>query len=442
MTKIVIIGAVAGGATAASQIRFYDSAAEIVVFDQDDTMSYAACGMPYYLGGEIADDQLLLATTSDKFKSEKNIDVKLKHQVIRINRDQKKVEVKNLETDEIKNESYDVLVLSPGGTPIIPKTDGLESTYVFTLRNFADMQKIHSFIESDKPKSCVIVGAGFIGLEMADNLLNLGMDISLVEKSDQVMNILDVDSSEKIEKELIKHGVSVYKGNFITNVNERIITLDSGETIQADFILMSIGVSPSTELASEAGLTIGDTRGIVTNEFMQTDDPSIYAIGDAAENKDLITGAPKRVPLAWPAHRQAFIVAKHLAGDNVAFKGLLGTSIAKVFNLSVGMTGLGERSLKEAGISFETVTQKANSNASYYPDHAELFLKIHYDEQSRKVLGAQAVGAKGVDKRIDVIATAIYAGLTMEDLQALELAYAPPYSSPKDPVNMAGYRAR
>ena len=442
MTKIVIVGAVAGGATVASQIRFYDSNAEIVVFDQDDTMSYAACGMPYYIGGEVADEQHLIAATPERFKKEKNIDVKLKHQVMHIDRELKNVEVKNLETDEMIKESYDVLVLSPGGTPIIPKTDGLESAHVFTLRNFADMQKIHAFIEQDKPKSCVIVGAGFIGLEMAENLVNLGIEVSMVEKSDQVMNILDVDSSLMVEKELIKHGVSVYKGNFITHVNERAITLDLGGPIQADFILMSVGVSPSTELASNAGLTIGDTRGIVTNEFMQTNDPSIYTIGDAAENKDSITGAPKRVPLAWPAHRQAYIVAKHIVGDNVAFKGLLGTSIAKVFDLSVGMTGLGERSLNDADISFKTVKQKANSNASYYPDHAELFLKIHYDEQTQKVLGAQAVGAKGVDKRIDVIATAIYAGLTMDDLQALELAYAPPYSSPKDPVNMAGYRAK
>lgn len=442
MTKIVVVGAVAGGATVASQIRYYNPHAEIMVFDMDDTMSYSACGMPYYLGGEITDEEDLIAATPELFKSKKKIEVKLKHQVMQINRDQKNVEVKNLETGETFNESYDVLVLSPGGTPIIPKTEGLDSAKVFTLRNFADMQKIHSFIEKDKPKSCAIVGAGFIGLEMAENLKHIGIEVSLVEKSEQVMNILDKDSSEIIGKELIDEGVTVYKGNFITHVKEKSITLDLGETFEADFILMSVGVSPSTGLASEADLTIGDTRGVVTNEFMQTDDPSIYAIGDAAENKDLITGAPKRVPLAWPAHRQAFIVAKHIAGDKVPFKGMLGTSIAKVFELSVGMTGLGERSLKEAKISYETIIQDTKSNASYYPDHADLFLKIHYDKQTRKVLGAQAIGAKGVDKRIDVIATAIYAGLTMEDLQALELAYAPPYSSPKDPVNMAGYRAK
>ncbi|MBU0905130.1 MAG: FAD-dependent oxidoreductase, partial [Firmicutes bacterium] len=234
----------------------------------------------------------------------------------------------------------------------------------------------------------------------------------------------------------------VYKENFITHVDGRNITLDQGEKLEADFILMSVGVSPSTELASEAGLTIGDTRGIVTNEFMQTNDPAIYALGDAAENKDFITGQPKRVPLAWPAHRQAYVIANHIAGQKIPFKGMLGTSIAKVFDLSVGMTGLGERSLNDSDLYFKTITQKSKSNAGYYPDHGDLFLKIHYDAENRKVLGAQVVGEKGVDKRIDVIATAIYAGLTIDDLQALELAYAPPYSSPKDPVNMASYRAK
>lgn len=442
MPKIVVVGAVAGGATVASQIRYLDKDSSITVFDQDETMSFAACGMPYYLGGHIENEQDLIATTPEEFKDEKNITVKMKHRVMRIDREKKVVEVKDLLANKTFVEAYEVLVLSPGGTPIVPKTDGLDSAKVFTLRNFEDMRNIHTFIEAESPKSCVIVGAGFIGLEMAENLVDLGMKVTLVEKSPQVMNILDVDSSDIVEKELYEHGVKVYKENFITHVDGRNITLDQGEKLEADFILMSVGVSPSTELASEAGLTIGDTRGIVTNEFMQTIDPAIYALGDAAENKDFITGQPKRVPLAWPAHRQAYIIANHIAGQEIPFKGMLGTSIAKVFDLSVGMTGLGERSLKESELTFKTVTQKSKSNAGYYPDHGDLFLKIHYDAKNRKVLGAQVVGEKGVDKRIDVIATAIYAGLTIDDLQALELAYAPPYSSPKDPVNMASYRAK
>ncbi|WP_394188708.1 CoA-disulfide reductase [Paenisporosarcina quisquiliarum] len=442
MPKIVVVGAVAGGATVASQIRYLDKDSSITVFDQDETMSFAACGMPYYLGGHIENEQDLIATTPEKFKDEKNIIVNMNHRVMRIDREKKIVEVKDLLSNKTFEDAYDVLILSPGGTPIVPKTDGLESAKVFTLRNFEDMRNIHSFIEAESPKSCVIVGAGFIGLEMAENLVELGMKVTLVEKSPQVMNILDVDSSDIVEKELHEHGVKVYKENFITHVDGRNITLDQCEKLEADFILMSVGVSPSTELASEAGLTIGDTRGIVTNEFMQTNDSAIYALGDAAENKDFITGQPKRVPLAWPAHRQAYIVANHIAGQEIPFKGMLGTSIAKVFDLSVGMTGLGERNLNESDLYFKTITQKSKSNAGYYPDHGDLFLKIHYDAENRKVLGAQVVGEKGVDKRIDVIATAIYAGLTIDDLQALELAYAPPYSSPKDPVNMASYRAK
>ena len=442
MKKIVIVGAVAGGATVASQIRYYDKDAQIVIFDQDETMSYAACGMPYVIGGEITDSSSLLAATPEEFKKEKNIDVRLKHRVISINRELKVVEVLNLETQQSFEESYDVLILSPGGTPIIPKTPGLESSKMFTLRNFNDMEKITHYIKTEQPKSCVIVGAGFIGLEMAENLVNLGLNVSIVEKSQQVMNIMDVDSSALVEKELLDHGVKLFKGNFITKANGQHLDLDLGEKIQADFILMSVGVSPSTELAEKAQLAIGETRGIVTNEYLQTNDLSIYAIGDAAENIDFITGDAKRVPLAWPAHRQAYIVARHITGDNIPFKGLLGTSICKVFTQSVATTGLNEKTLTDRHMNFKSLTQKSNSNAGYYPDHEKIFLKIHYDAATRKVLGAQVVGGKGVDKRIDVLSTAIYAGLTMDDLQALELAYAPPYSTPKDPVNMAGYKAK
>lgn len=442
MKKIVVIGAVAGGATVASQIRFYEKEAKIVIFDQDETMSYAACGMPYVIGGEIKDADDLLATTPEEFKEKRNIDVHLKHRVTKINRQQKVVEVLNLETQQTFEESYDLLILSPGGTPIVPKTTGLESATMFTLRNFSDMKNINHYITTEKPKSCVIVGAGFIGLEMAENLVQLGLTVSIVEKSHQVMNILDIDIAEVIEKELQDHGVTIYKNNFISNVSSRNIELDLGEKLEADFILMCIGVAPSTDLAVNAELTIGKTHGIVTNEYLQTSDPSIYAIGDAAENIDFITGDAKRVPLAWPAHRQAYIVAKHISGEKIPFKGLLGTSICKVFTLSVASTGLNEQTLITNQIDYTSVSQKSLSNAGYYPDHAKIFLKIHYDLSSRKVLGAQVVGGKGVDKRIDVLATAIYAGLTVDDLQALELAYAPPYSAPKDPINMVGYRAK
>ena len=441
MKKIVVIGAVAGGATVASQIRYYDQGAQIVIFDQDETMSYGACGMPYFISGEIEKADHLIAATPEEFKSKKNIDVYLQHRVTNIDRQRKVVEVFNIQTQQSFEESFDALILSPGGTPIVPETPGLESTSMFSLRNFSDMKRINDYIQNETPKSCVIVGAGFIGLEMAESFTKLGLTVSIVEKSPQVMNIMDVDCSKWVEQELQNQHVHVFKNTFITNVNGRKIELDNGETIEADFILMSIGVAPSTELAKKAKLTIGETKGIKTNEFMQTNDPFIYAIGDAAENIDFITGSAKRVPLAWPAHRQAYIVAKHITGEKIPFKGLLGTSICKVFSQSVALTGLNKRTLTDRNISFETIVQKTKSNAGYYPDHAELYLVIHFDPATRKVLGAQAVGGKGVDKRIDVLSTAIYAGLTMDDLQALELAYAPPYSSPKDPVNMVGYRA-
>lgn len=441
MKKIVVIGAVAGGATVASQIRYYDQEAQIVIFDQDDTMSYGACGMPYFISGEIEQADHLIAATPEDFKNKKNIEVHLQHRVTHIDRQRKVIEVFNIQTQQSFEESYDALILSPGGTPIVPETPGLESTSMFSLRNFSDMKRINDYIQKESPKSCVIVGAGFIGLEMAESFTKLGLTVSIVEKSPQVMNIMDVDCSALVEQELQKEHVHVFKDTFITNVNGRKIDLDNGETIEADFILMSIGVAPSTELAIKANLTIGETKGIQTNEYMQTNDSFIYAIGDAAENIDFITGAAKRVPLAWPAHRQAYIVAKHLTGEKIPFKGLLGTSICKVFSQSVALTGLNKKTLTDRNISFETIVQKSKSNAGYYPDHAELYIVIHFDPVTRKVLGAQAVGGKGVDKRIDVLSTAIYAGLTMDDLQALELAYAPPYSSPKDPVNMVGYRA-
>ncbi|WP_075617293.1 CoA-disulfide reductase [Paenisporosarcina indica] len=441
MKKIVVIGAVAGGATVASQIRYYDKEAQIVMFDQDETMSYGACGMPYFISGEIEQADHLIAATPEEFKSKRNIEVHLKHRVTNIDRQRKVIEVLNIHTQQSYEEPYDALILSPGGTPIVPETPGLESTSMFTLRNFSDMKKINDFIKKENPQSCVIVGAGFIGLEMAESFTKLGMSVSIVEKSPQVMNIMDVDCSALVEQELQSHGVRVFKNTYISNVNGQKIELENGEQLEADFILMSIGVSPSTELAEKAQLTIGETKGIHTNEYMQTNDSSIYAIGDAAENIDFITGAAKRVPLAWPAHRQAYIVAKHLSGEKIPFKGLLGTSICKVFSQSVALTGLNAKTLIDRQIDFETIVQKSKSNAGYYPDHAEIYLVIHFDPSTRKILGAQAVGGKGVDKRIDVLSTAIYAGLTMDDLQALELAYAPPYSSPKDPVNMVGYRA-
>ena len=303
------------------------------------------------------------------------------------------------------------------------------------------MIAIKNYIQTRQPKSCTISGGGFIGLEMAENIKELDIDVHLVHKSPYIMSILDEDISREIEKELILNGVHLHTGAVIEKIEKRTQTLSNGETLETDFIIMSIGLSPNVSLAENAGLEIGKTGGIATNEFMQTSDEAIYAIGDASENFDFVTGEPKRVPLAWPAHRQAYIAAKHINGEAIAKKGLLGTSILKIFGLTAAMTGLNENMLRSLEIPSVSLVHTGNSNAGYYPDHGSLKLKIHYDPDSRKILGAQCLGTKGVDKRIDVIVTAMYAGLTVDDLQALELSYAPPYSSPKDPVNMAGYKA-
>ncbi|EGA89261.1 multifunctional NAD(FAD)-dependent oxidoreductase/hodanese domain-/SirA-like redox domain/Peroxiredoxin [Planococcus donghaensis MPA1U2] len=441
MKKIVIVGAVGGGATAAGQLRFYNPDVQIVVFDRDLTMSYAACGTPYVIGDVIEDEQSIVLTNPEKFKKKRDIDVKLGHEVKEIDRAAKKVLVQNLETGNQFEESYDALILAPGGSAILPKIEGLDSSQVFTLRNFQDMQRIDRFIKNEKPTSCVVSGGGFIGLEMAENLKNLGLDVSLVHRSPAIMSILDTDISLMIEKELAVQGVKLLTGTEIVKTEEKTIKLSNGIELQADFIIMSVGLRPNTGLAVKAGLKIGETGGIQTNEFMQTDDPSIYAIGDASENFDMVTGDPKRVPLASPAHRQAFIAARHILGDKIAKKGLLGTSVLKIFSLTAAMTGLNEKAIKDKNLESATVTHNGISNAGYYPDHSKITLKVHYDPKTRKILGAQCIGGKGVDKRIDVIVTAIYGGLTIDDLQALELCYAPPYSSPKDPINMVGYKA-
>lgn len=441
MEKIVIVGAVGGGATAAGQLRFYNKDSTIKIFDRDSIMSYAACGTPYAIGEVIEDEESLLMANPEQFQEKRNIEVHLKHEVTAIDRDNKNISVKNLETAEEFQESYDKLILSPGGTAILPQVKGSETADIFTLRSYNDMLDIKQYIKAHKPQSCTISGAGFIGLEMAENLKELGIDVHLVHKSDYIMSILDEDIAREIEKELLLNEVHLQTSAYITEIDGRSQTLSNGEVMETDFILMSVGLAPNVSLAKDAGLKIGKTGGIVTNDYMQTNDPDIYAIGDASENFDLVTGEPKRVPLAWPAHRQAYIVAKHITGEPIAKTGLLGTSIVKIFSLTAAMTGLNENKLRELEIPSVSQLHTGNSNAGYYPDHGKLKLKVHYDPNTREIFGAQCLGTKGVDKRIDVIATAMYAGLTVDDLQALELCYAPPYSSPKDPVNMAGYKA-
>lgn len=441
MKKVIIVGAVGGGATAAGQLRFYDKEMSITVYDRDSTMSYAACGTPYVIGEVIEDETSILMANPEQFQQKRNIDVRLEHEVVEILRAEKKVRVRNLKTGGEFHDSYDALILSPGGSAIMPEIEGSGQGHVFTLRSYSDMQAIHSYIQKHKPRHGTISGAGFIGLEMAENLKHLGLAVDIVHKSSAILSILDEDLSLLLHAELEKNGIQIHTDTVIENIGQKNVQLSNGKSLDTDFVIMSIGLKPNTLLAEKAGLSIGETGGIQTNEFMQTDDESIYAIGDASENFDFITGDPKRVPLAVPAHRQAFLAAQHITGKPVPKKGLLGTSILKVFELDAAMTGMTETAIKEKGLPAKTVTHTGNSNAGYYPDHEKLTLKVHYNPSTRQILGAQCVGGKGVDKRIDVIATAIHGGLTVDDLQALELCYAPPFSSPKDPVNMIGYKA-
>jgi CoA-disulfide reductase len=440
--KVVVIGAVAGGSTVASQIRRVLPNADITLIGLEKKIGYGTCGLPYVIGGLIEDETKVGGPSPDKFGEKRDISILTRHEAMSINRKTKTVEVQNLETDEVFALSYDKLILSTGGKSRVPEIKGLGKLPLITLKSYTDMESIQEFIEQKKPKSCAIIGGGFIGIELAENFSRLGIKTAIIERNDRVMKAMDKEVSDILYKEMVDNGVEFYFNDEIERVEDTKLIMKNGMNFDVDFIAASIGIIPNTSLAESIGLTIGETKGIVVNDYMQTNDPDIYAIGDVAETSDWHTGKPKRVQLAWHAHRQAFIVASHLSENPVKINGFLGSTITKLFSLTAGMTGHSEQSLKDEGIDFETVTYHGRTNAGYYPDHGTIDLRVHYDRNSRLLLGGQAVGDKGVDKRIDVIATAIMGNMTVDDLAALELSYSPPYSSPKDPVNMLGYKAR
>jgi CoA-disulfide reductase len=441
--KIIIVGGVAGGATTATKLRRLDEKAEIVLFERGEFISFANCGLPYHISGVIEDRKKLLLQTVEGMNARYYLDIRNFSEVTAINRQEKTVSVKHVQTGEEYTESYDVLVLSPGAKPIVPPIEGLKSTNVFTLRNIPDMDKIKAYLEDNKPKNAVVIGGGFIGLEMAENLVHAGINVTLVEKLPQVMGPVDPEMAAIVEDELRKNGVELILGDGITDVQENgtKVVLESGKVLDAELIILSIGVRPENQLAADAGLDLGERGGIKVNEYLQTSDQSIYAMGDAIEVTDYINGQPTMIPLAWPANRQAHIVGHHINGRNIAYPGTLGTSIVKVFELTAATTGNSEKLLRRLGIPYEAVHIHPLSHAGYYPGAEQISLKVLFDRETGKIFGAQAVGKDGVDKRIDVIATAIKGGLSVYDLQELELAYAPPFSSAKDPVNMAGYVA-
>ncbi|MDC7233080.1 MAG: CoA-disulfide reductase [Spirochaetales bacterium] len=447
--KVLIIGGVAGGATTAARLRRLDESAEITIFERGAYISYANCGLPYYIGGTIAERERLFVQTPQSFSELLNVTVKVRHEVININRDSKTVSVKNLETHEIFEESYDKLVLSPGAEPLKPGIPGINSPRIFTLRNVPDTDRIKSFVEEKKPKRAVIIGAGFIGLEMAENLHEKGVFVTIVEAAEQVMNILDYEMAAEVHQHLKVKGVEFYLKDGVSSFSDSDsgvnIALQSGRVIEADLIILSIGVKPDVKLASEAGIELGSTGGIKINSHLLTNDENIYALGDATEYPNPITGDPLRVPLAGPANKQGRMVADNIIeGNKRSYRGTIATGIAKVFDLTVASTGLSEKQLdrlgRTKGKDYRTLVIHGTSHAGYYPEADPMTIKVIFDD-SRKLLGAQIVGYSGVDKRIDLFASVLGFKGTIDDLQEIEHAYAPPFSSAKDPVNIAGFVA-
>lgn len=440
--KVVIVGGVAGGATAAARLRRLDENAEIVVFEKSGYISYANCGLPYFIGGAIEDPKALTLQMPESFDKRFNVAMKVHHEVTKINPDKKTVEVKNLTTGETFEESYDKLLLSPGARPLIPNIPGINSDRVMHLRTVEDSFRIKDYVLEHGIKNAVIVGAGFIGIELCENLTKLGINTTLVQKAKQVMKGFDSDMAAIIHGELRKNGVNLKLGITLTSIDESEngleVVLDDVERIPTDIVVMAIGVLPESELAKEIGCELGLKGSIVVNEKMETSVKDIYAVGDAVQVKNYVTNEDTLIPLAGPANKQGRIAANNICGGNSVFKGSQRSSIIKVFELTAAETGISEKDAQSAGLKYEKIIISPMSHASYYPGGKLMNIKFLFEKDTYRILGAQIIGFGGVDKRIDVLATAIRAGLTAIDLKELELAYAPPYSSAKDPVNILG----
>jgi NADPH-dependent 2,4-dienoyl-CoA reductase/sulfur reductase-like enzyme/peroxiredoxin family protein/rhodanese-related sulfurtransferase/TusA-related sulfurtransferase len=443
--KIVIVGGVAGGATTAARLRRLNEDAEIIIFEKGQYISFANCGLPYHIGEVIKKEEDLLVQTPEGMKNRFNIDVRVNSEVIKINKDKKEIEVKDVLTGKTYFEAYDKLVLSPGADPIRPPLEGIDLEHIFTLRNIPDTLNIKSYIDNNHPKKALVVGAGYIGLEMAENLHARGLEVTVVELSDHVIGPLDFDMASQVHQHLRAQGVNLILNDKVVsfkkndgNINAE---LGSGKIIETDMVILGIGVRPETKLAKDVGIALGEKGGILVNEYMQTNIPDIYAVGDAIEVKDFVSGKNALIPLAGPANKQGRIAANHICQILTPYHGTQGTAIAKIFQLAVALTGNNERQLIANGIEYEKSITHSASNATYYPGATPLTIKLLFGKTDGKILGAQIVGIFGVDKRIDVIATAMRAGMTVFDLCELELSYAPPYSSAKDPVNIAGFVA-
>ncbi len=443
--KVLVVGGVAGGASAAARLRRIHENAEIILFEKGEHISFANCGLPYYIGEVITEKDKLLVQTPEKMHERFNIDVRINSEVIQIIPKQKLVKVYNHAENRTYTESYDKLILSPGAEPVRPPIPGIDSERIFTLRNIPDTYRIKDYVDNIRPRRAVVVGAGFIGLEVAENLHAKGIKVTVVELADHVIGPLDYEMAALVHQHMKSKDVEFYLNDAVKAFSDSgqsiNVELSSGRSLKADMVIFGIGVRPETKLASDAGLKLGKTGGIYTDEYMRTSDPDIYAVGDAVEVMDFISGDNALIPLAGPANKQGRIAADNVAGRNQKYEGTQGTSIVKVFDITVAITGNNERLLKKKGIDYGKSFTHSPSHAGYYPGAIPMSVKLLYSNTDGRVLGCQIVGYEGVDKRIDVISTAIRAGMTVNDLEKLELAYAPPYSSAKDPVNMAGFTA-
>ncbi len=441
--KVVIVGGVAGGATAAARIRRLDEQVEIVVFERSGYISYANCGLPYFIGDVITDPEDLTLQTPESFYSRFRAEMKVRHEVTAIHPDRKTVSVKNLETGEEFEENYDKLILSPGAKPTQPRVPGTGLDRVFTLRTVEDTFRIKAYINEHHPKSAVLAGGGFIGLELAENLRELGMDVTIVQRPRQLMNPFDPDMAALIHGEMRRNGVRLVLGRTVEGFAEKDggvdVLLKDGAPLHAGMVVLAIGVTPDTALAKDAGLALGIRDSIVVNERMETSVPDIYAVGDAVQVKHAVTGQDALISLAGPANRQGRIAADNVCGGDSRYSGSQGSSVIKVFGLTAAVTGVSETNARKAGLDVDKVILSPMSHAGYYPGGKLMTMKVVFEKGTYRLLGAQIVGSEGVDKRIDVLAAAIHGGMKATGLKELDLAYAPPYSSAKDPVNMAGF---
>ena len=445
MTKIVIVGGVAGGASAAARARRVSEQAQIIMLERGEYISFANCGLPYHIGGTIPERQSLLLQTPESFKRRFNVEVRVRHEVMSIDREAKQLTVRNLQTGETYQESYDKLLLSPGASPIRPPIPGFDNPKVLTLRNVPDMDKIIAALPTLSRQHVTVVGGGFIGLEVAEALRERQIPVTLLELAPQVMTSLDEDMAGFLHQELVNHGIDLRLRTGLSAVEEQgdslLLQLSDGQRLETGLVIAAIGVSPDTQLARQAGLELGARGGIQVSDTMQTSDPDIYAVGDAVETRHLVTGQAGLIPLAGPANRQGRMAADNMLGHSEQYRGTQGTAICKIFTLAAASTGLSERLARNNGFNIEAVHVHTGSHAGYYPGAHPVTLKLIYEVPSGRLLGPQAVGRDGIDKRIDVLAVALRAGMSVYDLQHLELTYAPPFGSDKDAINQAAFVA-